>query len=371
VTNDRSPNINRLLKVLLREGEPDRVPFYEHFADNEIVEALTGRPVVGELLSGGIGSEKYLEALVEFYNRLGYDYVPLEVPLNLPRKNTLQARDTAYLSRGMRSWEDENRGTIETFEDFDNYPWPDPEEAAEISAFEKLSEALPEGMGVVGGVAGGVFEHVSWLMSLGKLCRAVHLDKKLVERMFDKVGSLILAVDEMIVEDGHVDVLRMGDDLGYKTGTFLPPRFLREHVFPHYKKLVDLAHRNGLPFVIHSCGNLYVPDETGRSVMDDLVERVRIDAKHSFEDAIMPIYCVKERYEGKIAVLGGIDMNKLVQTSGAVLRKYVGCVIKKCAPGGAYALGSGNTIANYVPLENYLTMLDEGLKRGRYPISAD
>ncbi|MEM2920712.1 MAG: uroporphyrinogen decarboxylase family protein [Candidatus Bathyarchaeia archaeon] len=371
MTTFRSPNIDRLLKVLLREGEPDLVPFYEHFADNEIIEALTGKPVSNELLRGGISSKRYLETLIEFYNRLGYDYVPLEVPLKLPRKNTLQTHDMAYLSRGMRSWEDENRGTIETVEDFDKYPWPDPEEAAELSAFENLAEALPEGMGVVGGVAGGVFEHVSWLMSLGKLCRAVHLDKKLVKRMFDKVGSLILSVDEVIVEEGHVDVLRMGDDLGYKTGTFLPPRVLREYVFPYYKKLVDLAHRNGLPFIIHSCGNLYVPDGKGRSVMDDLVEYVGIDAKHSFEDEIMPICQVKKRYEGKIAVLGGIDMNKLVQLSGADLRKYVRCVIKRCAPGGAYALGSGNTIANYVPLENYLTMLDEGLKHGTYPISAD
>ena len=29
--------------------------------------------------------------------------------------------------------------------------------------------------------------------------------------------------------------------------------------------------------------------------------------------------------------------------------------------GGGYALGSGNSIANYVPVENYLAMLDEGL----------
>lgn len=29
-------------------------------------------------------------------------------------------------------------------------------------------------------------------------------------------------------------------------------------------------------------------------------------------------------------------------------------------PGGRYALGSGNSVANYVPVQNYLAMLDEG-----------
>lgn len=364
----RNPDISRLLKVLLREGEPDRVPFYEHFVDNEVIEALTGKPVSKALAEGGLGSERHLEILVDFYARLGYDYVPMEVPPNLPRTNKLQTNDVAYLSRGKRVWEDENKGVIETIEDFEKYPWPKPEEALDFSVFEKLRRKLPEGMGVVGGVAGGFFEHVSWLMGLGKLCRAVHLDRKLVEKMFSKTASLILALDETIVREGYVDALRMGDDLGYKTGTFLPPRILREYVFPNYKRLADLAHGRGLPFIIHSCGNLYTPDGTGRTVMDDLVENVGIDAKHSFEDNIMPVYEVKEKYRGKIAVLGGVDMNKLVQLSEKKLREHARLIIKKCAPGGAYALGSGNTIANYVPLENYLAMLDEGFRIGTYPV---
>jgi len=31
-----------------------------------------------------------------------------------------------------------------------------------------------------------------------------------------------------------------------------------------------------------------------------------------------------------------------------------------CMPGGGYCLGTGNTVANYVPLASYLAMLDEG-----------
>jgi uroporphyrinogen decarboxylase len=35
-------------------------------------------------------------------------------------------------------------------------------------------------------------------------------------------------------------------------------------------------------------------------------------------------------------------------------------------PGGGYALGSGNSIANYIPAENYIAMLEEGWRAGRY-----
>jgi uroporphyrinogen decarboxylase len=361
-------NFNRLLKVLKREGEPDRVPFYEHFADDEVVEAVTGKPMTKMLASEKPNIKAYMETLVEFYVKLGYDYVPFEIGLKLPRTNVLQAKDIAYLSRGVRVWPDEQRGTIESLDDFEKYPWPDPYEAMDLSYFETLKKVLPDNMGVVGGASGGVFEHVSWLMGLANLCKAVYLDKKLVEKMFNRVGSLILAVDEEIVKGGYVGALRMGDDLGYKTATFVPPKLLRRFAFPWYRSCVELAHKNGLPFVLHSCGNIYMPDETGRSVMDDLVEDVGIDAKHSYEDAIMPACKVKEKYGDKVAVLGGVDIDKLARLSESELRRYVRDTINRCALGGGYALGSGNSIANYIPVQNYLAMLDEGLKFGRYPI---
>ena len=44
------------------------------------------------------------------------------------------------------------------------------------------------------------------------------------------------------------------------------------------------------------------------------------------------------------------------------LRGYVRYVIDACAPGGRFAVGSGNSIPDYIPPENFLTMLDEALR---------
>ena len=44
------------------------------------------------------------------------------------------------------------------------------------------------------------------------------------------------------------------------------------------------------------------------------------------------------------------------------LRAYVREILCACMPGGGYALGTGNSVANYVPVRNYLAMLDEGAK---------
>jgi uroporphyrinogen decarboxylase len=34
-------------------------------------------------------------------------------------------------------------------------------------------------------------------------------------------------------------------------------------------------------------------------------------------------------------------------------------ILEACAPGGGYCRGSGNSVANYVKLENYYAMIDE------------
>ena len=352
----RKPDYRRFITILKREGEPDKVPFYEHFVDKEVMELILGEtiPELSFDLSPEL-KEKHILALIKFYRKLGYDYVPFEIPLNLPRTNKLRTKDTAILSRGIREWQDENRGEIETIEDFETYPWPDLEEVADLTYFELLERFLPDDMGIVGGVSGGVFEHVSWLMGLVPLCKALYTNKNLIERMFNKIGSIIVRVDEEISKMSKLIALRMGDDLGYKKGTFLPPDILRKYVFPWQKKCVEIAHKKGLPFILHSCGNL-------KSVMDDLINYVGIDAKHSFQDEIEPVWEAKNKYGDRIAILGGVDVDKLSRMSEKTLRSYVREILNKCAFGGGYALGSGNSIANYIPVENYLAMLDEGEK---------
>ena len=81
--NEYKPDFNRLRKVLRRAGEPDRVPFYELFADAEIMQAVTGK-------------ELNLESLVEFHATLGYDYVPVGIPMNYQYRRKSDFNWTAF-----------------------------------------------------------------------------------------------------------------------------------------------------------------------------------------------------------------------------------------------------------------------------------
>jgi uroporphyrinogen decarboxylase len=139
----------------------------------------------------------------------------------------------------------------------------------------------------------------------------------------------------------------------------ISPAQMRRWVFPVHREQARIAHARGSLYLLHSCGNL-------EAIMDDVIDDVKVDAKHSFEDTFLPIAEAKRLYGHRIGLIGGVDMDFLSRRSPAEVRGYVSEVLRLCKPGGGYCLGTGNSVANYVPLENYLTMLDVGLEEGRY-----
>jgi uroporphyrinogen decarboxylase len=102
--------------------------------------------------------------------------------------------------------------------------------------------------------------------------------------------------------------------------------------------------------------------------MDDVID-AGIDAKHSNEDVIAPFDEWIERYGERVALFGGIDMDLLCQLQPDEIRELVaerGARFRATANG--YALGSGNSIPDYVPVEGYLAMVEaaRGLRENEH-----
>lgn len=332
------PDYTRLRDAILRQGRSDRLPFMELFADKEIVQAVIKRPYTTA------------EDRIEFFYRLGYDSVAVYPGLAFPSPRGV-SKDTALLSRGDRQWITEDTCPIKTWEDFERYEWPDPE-LCNTQSIEDAVKYLPEGMGLVL-QSGGILESVMWLMGYVGLAEALYDNTELVQAMFDAVGNRVIRSFERTIDGPGLIGVFFGEDMGFKTATMFSPEHLRKYHFPYLKRLVDLAHKRGKFFVLHACGNL-------SEVMDDLIDYVGIDAKHSYEDAIQPVAEFKKQYGHRVGVVGGVDVDALSRMETDDLRKYVRRVLEECAPGGGYVLGTGNSVTNYIKLENYLAMLEEG-----------
>lgn len=336
------PDFSRLRAAILRENGGGRPPFMELFADQEIIEAILGRPWQSPL-------DK-----IEFQYRLGYDSVSAPVGLHFPSNRTT-AKNTAPMALGDRRWVTDKACPIQTREDFERYEWPDPDSIG-LEPLEEIAAAAPEGMKLIL-QSSGVLENVMRLMGYTGLAAALYDDPDLVQAVFDQVGSKLLRAYERVIDHPAVGGVFFGEDMGFKTSTMMAPEHHRKYQFPYLKKIFDLAHRHDRFVVLHSCGNL-------REIMDDLIDDVGIDAKHSFEDAITQVAEFKREYGSRIGVVGGIDVDALSRMETDDFRRYVRRTLEECAPGGGYALGSGNSVTNYCKVENYLAMLEEGWRYG-------
>ncbi len=347
------PDFSRLRKVLLRQGEPDRLPLVELLVDREMMEAVLCEPVPYARPNHPEERAAELDRVIRFWRQTGYDYISVQASVPL-RRYSLATDDTAPLKHEQRHWDNENGGPIMSWADFEAFHWPRPEEI-DYSSIEYISSHLPEGMQMIFLGPGGQFENISELMGLTPLALAVHDQPDLVQAVAEKVGEMLTHLFATVAEMPNIGALWLGDDLGYKTSTVLSPRHLRQYVFPVQKKLAEIAHARDLPFMLHSCGNL-------ERILPELIDEIGIDAKHSFEDVIQPVTEAKRRWGSRVALLGGVDVDFLCRSTEEEVRAYTRQVIASCAPGGGFALGTGNTVANYIPVDNYLAMVDEGLR---------
>jgi len=355
---DPNPDFSRIEKVLRRDGVPDRVPFWELFSQlqNPVLRLLGKLDESGDDgLSPQEREAKVWKQQIDYMCALGYDYIDVRpYGLEFPKKGE---RGKGMTPSGERSYILADTHDIATREDFETYPWPDMA-AVDYSPFERVGEFLPDGMKVICLGPGGVLENVMWLLGYEGISYLLFDDEPLVQDVFDAIGSRIVEAFDKVAAYDVVGAMTLGDDMGFKTQTMLSPDMLRKYLFPWHKRIVDAAHAHGKPAILHACGNL-------SEVMQDIVD-CGWDGRHSYEDVIEPIWEVKEKWGDQIAVLGGFDMDKLSRMSVDEVRQHTRFLIEKCAPGGGWALGSGNSVADYVPVENLLAMLEEGYRSGAY-----
>lgn len=333
----------RYVEMSARNVQAPRIPLYEHKICTDIMEKITGTSFAG-LLDGDFRDKvAFFRHYNEFYRTHGYDTVTFE-------------RNITAILPGGGALSGHKEGVIRDRADFERYPWAEiPERyfSAFSDHFRALRETLPAGMKAIGGVGNGVFECVQDLVGYMDLCYLSVDDPELYADLFAAMGQVSVAIWKRFVREfgDSYCVLRFGDDLGYKSNTLLPANDIRAHILPVYRSVVDVVHGAGKPFLLHSCGCIF-------DVMNDLIDGVGIDAKHSNEDQIARFPFWVETYGDRIGNFGGIDTDAVCRLSKPEMREYIEEVFAKCLGHGGFAFGSGNSIPEYVPIDGFLNMVE-------------
>jgi uroporphyrinogen decarboxylase len=331
----RNPDFNNLLKVL-RHEKPDRPTLFEFFLNEELY-----RKLVGEDIYAMQDKLARFRILITAYKKVGYDYTTVQASgFHFPKGEHHQGKSIS-----------QNEGAlIIDRESFEQYQWPNPEDY-DYSCLEDIKAELPEGMKLIVWGPGGVLENVTDLVGFDNLCYMLYEDPELVQDIFDAVGSRLLRYYELSAPYDTVGALISNDDWGFNSQTMLRPEDMRKYVFPWHKKIVEVIHNAGKPAILHSCGNL-------AQVMEDIIEDMKYDGKHSYEDKITPVEEAYEKWGSRIAILGGIDVNFVCSQSEESITKRCVEMLKRTEERGSYALGTGNSVPYYVPDEKYFAMIN-------------
>lgn len=324
------PDFDIFLKMLRRE-KLDRAVLFELFMNPKWYEYFAGR----SLESDDLFDE--LKLKIDAFANAGYDYTTTHA---CPLKFKAWHKEKQSISLNHES-------LITDEKSFLDFSWPDPD-AYSYELLTKSQEYLPDGMKLMVMGPGGVLENVISLTGFDNLCYMLFDEPELVQSLFDKVGSILLRYYENSLSFESVGFIASNDDWGFNTQTFLSVENMRKYVFPWHKKIVSAAHKNGKPAILHSCGYMF-------DVMDDIIDDMGYDGKHSFEDNICAVEESYKKWGSRIAILGGIDVNFLVEKSPEEIKARCAALLD-LTQNTAYALGSGNSIADYVPLKSYLAM---------------
>lgn len=330
------PDFNQLLKILHRE-KADRPVLFEYFTNNSLNALLAGKPgYVPE------DQKSLFRMTIDAFTNAGYDHVTIPARFfeSLKFETAIQEKKESV---------SQNAGALVTSqEEFDRYSWPDPDKG-DYEALERYAGLLPPKMKFVVPGPGGLLENVIDLVGFERLCYMLFEDDVLAGKIFDAVGCRLVRFYEICASFPGVGALIINDDWGFKTQTILDPDNIRRFVFPWTRKMVDSIHRAGKPVILHSCGNIY-------EMLGEIINELKVDAKHSFEDVILPVEDAYREWSGRIAILGGIDMDFLATASPPAINMRAKKLLELTGCKG-YALGSGNSIPLFIPTENYLAMI--------------
>ena len=366
----RKPDFENLRRNLMREGEPAYVPLVEFGVDYDVKCAFLGRPV------------QTLADEVEFWYEAGYDYVPLQAGIrrlfwpgysasekagerglesNARLHQRTQTQYTVYRDQTREmDWAPEGKGVITNMEEFERFPWPDPDQM-DLAVFEEVKQHLRPGMRVIA-YMGYIFTAAWWLMGMETFCIALSEQPELIRRLYDRIWGIQSRVLLRLLKIDGIGGLIHADDLAYAEALIINPRHFREYVFPWYRWCGAMVRERGWAYIFHSDGRVV-------SVIDDLLG-CGFNALHPIEPKAMDLGELKRRWGDRLCFLGHIDLGyTLTRGTPREVEAEVREKIRVAAPGGGYCVGSANSVTAYVPLENYNAMREATFRYGAYPLA--
>lgn len=366
------PDVKRLIRAMRRE-EVDRVPNWEALIEERIVEKILGRfagnTLLGVNLASGITEEiqpmKRLDDLIK-----SQEESQLMNPEDLIELCKIIGQDVMII--GQQLWpifrrEDADGNLVEipaksvkNLSDFRKLKKPGQKDIDKIlegvSIYKEATKDTKIGVTVQ---LGGIFIYCyEFLVGMNDFMIAAYEDRKFVEEILEEVTEYTVKASKAVIAAG-IDYSYFFDDGGFKTGLFLPYNLMKEIWVPRIARIVETAKEADKAVFFHSCGNI-------ADLVEDLIE-MGVDCVNPMDPSGIDYRDWKKRFGSRICLSGNIDVEfPLVKGTPEDVEKDVKDHMEVLKPGYGYIAASSHSIVNYMPFENFVTMVNAIHKYGKY-----
>jgi uroporphyrinogen-III decarboxylase len=167
----------------------------------------------------------------------------------------------------------------------------------------------------------------------------------------DEIAAFLKRFSDWIVEvirhAAHTgaDVLCFADDYGTTGRTLISLEMWKEFTYPHLKRFIAVAHEEGVPLMLHSCGYQMPFLESYVEAELDLLQSFQPKAGNDFRAAYA-------QYGDRLAFATGIDIQRGESLTPQELRQEI---LDNYAIGkvhGRHILGTTHMIQYSMPMEN-------------------
>lgn len=353
-----APHKDRFIAALGGE-HTDRVPHFEILIEDQHVEKLLGRPagntlgVGGDPAKGAAAAEgtrpMFPRDYIELCRIIGQDMIALEA-IWTPIKHVRPDGTVGPITDR----------SIKTRDDLKRIVWPGEAELEEKVRYvrEYVTAAQGTGIGVLF-LCASIFQTLyEFVVGLHDCMLIVMENRDFLEELMSRSADYFAELVTRVVQSG-IDVLFAADDFAFKTGLFVRPQLFEQVWRHHYDRILAPAREAGIPIMFHSDGKI---DDAIDMLLD-----MGVSAIHPMDPSGVDYGDYKKRYGSQLTLFGNIDITwPLVQGTTADVERDVRDHMDALKPGGRWVAGSSHSIVNYIPHENFITMINAIHKYGVY-----
>jgi uroporphyrinogen decarboxylase len=197
----------------------------------------------------------------------------------------------------------------QTVAQVDQYGWPNPD----YLNFEPCLRDLRAAGDVYrfSGFWTCFFHNVCDLLGMEEYLVKMHTHPEVVQAVTDRVCNFYFEANERFFRAAGdmVDGFFFGNDFGTQQSLICGPEQFDQFILPWFARFVEQGHRHGHQVILHSCGSIYPVIARLIAAGADCLHPLQALAKD------MDAGTLARDFKGRIAFMGGIDMQKLL-TSG-------------------------------------------------------